>query len=325
MMSAKSVKGPGGKKPASAATNLIAGGGAGMMEALACHPLDTIKVRMQLSRRANRPGTKRRGFLATGREIIRKETPLALYKGLGAVLTGIVPKMAIRFTSYEWYKQLLADKDGMVSGQATFLAGLAAGVTEAVAVVTPMEVVKIRLQAQYHSMSDPLDIPKYRNAAHAAYTVVKEEGIGAIYRGVALTALRQGTNQAVNFTAYTQLKEALQKYQPKYAEKELPSYQTMVIGLISGAMGPFSNAPIDTIKTRLQKTPAQPGETAVSRVVTIARDMFKQEGARAFYKGITPRVMRVAPGQAVTFTVYEFLKEKLEKTQIPIVGGKYEE
>jgi len=324
-MSAKSVKGPGGKKPASAATNLIAGGGAGMMEALACHPLDTIKVRMQLSRRANRPGTKRRGFLATGREIIRKETPLALYKGLGAVLTGIVPKMAIRFTSYEWYKQLLADKDGMVSGQATFLAGLAAGVTEAVAVVTPMEVVKIRLQAQYHSMSDPLDIPKYRNAAHAAYTVVKEEGIGAIYRGVALTALRQGTNQAVNFTAYTQLKEALQKYQPKYAEKELPSYQTMVIGLISGAMGPFSNAPIDTIKTRLQKTPAQPGETAVSRVVTIARDMFKQEGARAFYKGITPRVMRVAPGQAVTFTMYEFLKEKLEKTQIPIVGGKYEE
>jgi len=324
-MSAKSVKGPGGKKPASAATNLIAGGGAGMMEALACHPLDTIKVRMQLSRRANRPGTKRRGFLATGREIIRKETPLALYKGLGAVLTGIVPKMAIRFTSYEWYKQLLADKDGMVSGQATFLAGLAAGVTEAVAVVTPMEVVKIRLQAQFHSMSDPLDIPKYRNAAHAAYTVVKEEGIGAIYRGVALTALRQGTNQAVNFTAYTQLKEALQKYQPKYAEKELPSYQTMVIGLISGAMGPFSNAPIDTIKTRLQKTPAQPGETAVSRVVTIARDMFKQEGARAFYKGITPRVMRVAPGQAVTFTVYEFLKEKLEKTQIPIVGGKYEE
>lgn len=36
--------------------------------------------------------------------------------------------------------------------------------------------------------------------------------------------------------------------------------------------------------------------------------------------------MRVAPGQAVTFTVYEFLKEKLERTTIPLVGGgKYEE
>ena len=32
------------------------------------------------------------------------------------MLTGIVPKMAIRFTSYEWYKQLLANGDGTVSG-----------------------------------------------------------------------------------------------------------------------------------------------------------------------------------------------------------------
>jgi solute carrier family 25 (mitochondrial citrate transporter), member 1 len=55
-----------------------------------------------------------------------------------------------------------------------------------------MEVIKIRLQAQHHSMADPLDIPKYRNAAHALYTVLKEEGVGALYRGVSLTALRQG-------------------------------------------------------------------------------------------------------------------------------------
>lgn len=51
----------------------------------------------------------------------------------------------------------------------------------------------------------------------------------------------------------------------------------------------------------------------------------RQEGFHAFYKGITPRIMRVAPGQAVTFTVYEYLKEKLENSTVPIVGGKYEE
>jgi len=53
--------------------------------------------------------------------------------------------------------------------------------------------------------------------------------------------------------------------------------------------------------------------------------MNRQEGFHAFYKGITPRIMRVAPGQAVTFTVYEFLKEKLENSHLPLVGGKYEE
>ncbi|OAT06640.1 succinate/fumarate mitochondrial transporter [Blastomyces gilchristii SLH14081] len=326
-MSSKNVNGPNGKKPASAATNLIAGGTAGMMEALVCHPLDTVKVRMQLSKRARAPGVKPRGFVSTGREIVRRETALGLYKGLGAVLSGIVPKMAIRFTSYGWCKQALSNKEtGKLSGSANMLAGLAAGVTEAVAVVTPMEVIKIRLQAQQHSLADPLDTPKYRSAPHALLTVVREEGFGALYRGVSLTALRQGTNQAVNFTAYTELKALLQKWQPQYSEKELPSYQTMVIGLISGAMGPFSNAPIDTIKTRLQRTPAQPGQTALSRITTISSEMFKQEGARAFYKGITPRVMRVAPGQAVTFTVYEFIKERLERSPWSIVGGnKYTE
>ncbi|KAI2623957.1 mitochondrial carrier [Hypomontagnella submonticulosa] len=328
---ATKVGGKDGKSPPTAATNLIAGGGAGMMEALVCHPLDTIKVRMQLSRRARQPGAPKRGFIRTGTEIVRRETPLGLYKGLGAVLTGIVPKMAIRFTSFEAYKQMLADPETKtVSGQATFLAGLAAGVTEAVAVVTPMEVVKIRLQAQHHSMADPLDIPKYRNAAHALYTVVREEGVGALYRGVSLTALRQGSNQAVNFTAYTYFKEVLLRWQADRADGKgaasLPSWQTTIIGLVSGAMGPLSNAPIDTIKTRLQKTPAEEGVSAFRRISMIAGDMFRQEGFHAFYKGITPRIMRVAPGQAVTFTVYEYLKDKLEKSGPSILtGGKYEE
>lgn len=52
---------------------------------------------------------------------------------------------------------------------------------------------------------------------------------------------------------------------------------------------------------------------------------YRQEGFHAFYKGITPRIMRVAPGQAVTFTVYEYLKEKLENSNMAVFGGKYEE
>src|SRR5690606_21586372 len=118
---------------------------------------------------------------------------------------------------------------------------------------------------------DPLDVPKYRNAAHAAYTVIREEGFGALYRGVSLTALRQATNQGVNFTAYSEMKAVAARLQPQY--EDLPSYQHMLLGLVSGAMGPLSNAPIDTIKTRLQKTPAKAGETALSRITAISADM----------------------------------------------------
>jgi solute carrier family 25 (mitochondrial citrate transporter), member 1 len=54
-----------------------------------------------------------------------------------------------------------------------------------------------------------------------------------------------------NFTAYQEIKKLALRAQPELID--LPSWQHMVIGLISGAMGPFSNAPIDTIKTREQK------------------------------------------------------------------------
>ncbi len=238
-----------------------------------------------------------------------------------------------------------------------------------------MEVVKIRLQAQQHSLADPLEAPKYRNAGHAVYAIVREEGFSALYRGVTLTALRQATNQGAylfrdpvlavarrasthacrlcagaNFTAYQELKKFAQEKQPELTD--LPSWQHMLIGLISGAMGPFSNAPIDTIKTRayllpflrhlsrtdrvaprslstslstslahlphslsstgLQKAEALPGQTAFQRIAAIATDMWRQEGVRSFYKGITPRVLRVAPGQAVVFAVYERVRRIME-------------
>ncbi|CEP19962.1 hypothetical protein [Parasitella parasitica] len=323
-------------------THLVAGGAAGLMEACTCHPLDTIKVRMQLSKSGSRSATGQRlGFLGVGAKIVRNESFWALYKGLGAVVSGIVPKMAIRFSSFELYKSWMADENGVVSTSSVFLgklymcfrivqgknilivnmgvytAGLAAGTTEAVLVVSPMDLIKIRLQAQRHSMADPLDIPKYRNAPHAAYTIIKEEGVRALYKGVTLTALRQATNQAANFTAYQEMKKFAQRVQDL---TELPSYQHLILGGVSGAMGPLSNAPIDTIKTRIQRSSA-PG-SGFERFKTVTSEIMKKEGFFAFYKGLTPRLLRVAPGQAVTFMVYERVKSIIDSFSEKVQEGE---
>lgn len=297
--------------------DLIAGGTGGCFEALSCHPLDTIKVRMQLKGRQNLIGPdgkpmKSRGFIATGLRIVRKETPIGLYKGLGAVIAGITPKMAIRFSSYEYFRTVFTKEGQKITTLGTFAAGVSAGLVEAVAVVNPTEVIKIRLQAQSHSMVDPVDVVKYRNAGHCLYMVVKQEGIGALYRGVVLTAARQASNQGVNFTVYSTLKTKLQEMQPEY--QQLPSWQTSIIGLISGALGPLSNAPLDTIKTRMQRESGASTESGFARFSRIASQLVKQEGTAALYRGITPRIMRVAPGQAVTFTVYEYTRGLLMKT-----------
>lgn len=314
--------------------HLFSGAVAGCAEALTCHPLDTIKVRLQLrgERSARKPTVAsnllpnqpklgnvsttaaaqsvkqeavsgfRKTFIGVGLSIVEKEGFLSLYKGLGAVVSGIIPKMAIRFSSFEYYKEKLADEKGVTSSAGIFMAGLGAGATESILVVTPMDVIKIRLQAQRHSMTDPMDMPKYRNAAHCAYVMVREEGLASLYKGVTLTVIRQGTNQAANFTVYQYLKKKLTEAQPEYKDS-LPAYQHLLMGFVSGACGPLFNAPVDTIKTRIQKNPSK--EKGWTRFKTITQGIIKNEGYLAFYKGLTPRVLRVAPGQAITFMVYE--------------------
>ena len=60
-----------------------------------------------------------------------------------------------------------------------------------------MEVCKIRLQAQLNSMVDPGDhaARKYKNVFHAGTVIVREEGVGALYKGIVPTMIRQGSNQ----------------------------------------------------------------------------------------------------------------------------------
>ncbi|EOD47691.1 putative succinate fumarate mitochondrial transporter protein [Neofusicoccum parvum UCRNP2] len=162
--------------------------------------------------------------------------------------------MAVRFASFEAYKSSFQTVYGDTNGAAVFSAGLAAGITEAVFVVNPMEVVKIRLQGQKvaPAIGGVAGMPEYRNALHAAGSVAWREGIGALYQAA--------------------------------------------IGLISGAIGPMCNAPIDTIKTRMQNSAKAPGESGLRKGIIIVVDMLRNEGVR----------------QAVTFTVYEFMKRQLQ-------------
>lgn len=257
------------------------------------------------------------GPIGTAKRIVQREGFFALYKGLTAVYMGIVPKMAIRFVSFEQYKELLADNTPFGrSTTATFTAGLASGLTEAILVVTPAEVCKIRMQSQYHSMMDPAQMQhrKYRNVFQTATTIAREEGFGALYKGVVPTMLRQGCNQAVNFTAYNLIKTEVMKRQET---TELASWQSLMIGGVSGGMGPIVNNPLDVVKTRLQKQVVhegkQPKYTGLLQACTVVA---KEEGVLALWKGITPRLLRIVPGQAITFMTYEFVSGQMNQRGI---------
>ena len=68
------------------------------------------------------------------------------------------------------------------------------------------------------------------------------------------------------------------------------------------------------VKTRLQKQVVRPGKTPkytglAQACVVIA----KEEGVLALWKGITPRLLRIMPGQAITFMTYEAVSAQLHK------------
>jgi solute carrier family 25 citrate transporter 1 len=255
------------------------------------------------------------GPIGTARRIFQREGWQAFYKGLTAVYAGSVLKFSIRFVSFEQYREWLTTFNNNERTMAiTFTAGLASGLTEAIMVVTPAEVCKIRMQSQYHSMMDPAQMQhrKYTNVVQTAMTIVREEGLTALYKGLVPTMLRQGVNQAVNFTAYNVIKTKVMDWQQT---EQLQAWQSLLIGGLSGGMGPLCNNPLDVVKTRLQKQVITPGKTPrytglIQACLLIAKD----EGVLALWKGITPRLLRIMPGQAITFMTYEAASRQLSAT-----------
>ena len=206
----------------------------------------------------------------------------------------------------------------------SFFAGLLCGLTEAILVVTPAEVCKIRMQSQYHSLMDPTQMThmKYKNVVQTAALVVKEEGLGALYKGVVPTMLRQGCNQAVNFTAYNWSKKRVLAWKRERrvgsdndggGEVTLDHWQSLLLGGLSGGMGQMVNNPLDVVKTLMQKQVIRSGtepkyKSLMQSCVVIA----KEEGTLAMWKGITLRLTRIMPGQAITYMTYEAVSKQMD-------------
>lgn len=62
----------------------------------------------------------------------------SLYRGLAPTLLGSIPKAGIRFGMNAFLKEKLRDTNGQLTPARNFVAGLGAGVGEALAIVAPV-------------------------------------------------------------------------------------------------------------------------------------------------------------------------------------------
>ena len=188
----------------------------------------------------------------------------------------------------------MKDKDGKITSSKTFLAGLGAGVSEAILAVTPMETIKTRL---IHDQNHPPEQRKYKGLVHGVSTIFKQEGIRGIYQGLGPTILKQGTNQATRFLVFTELKKLYTKGDPNAS---FPMLVSALCGGIAGAVSVFVNNPLDVIKTKMQGLEAKQYKNSFD----CARSILVNQGPSFFYRGVTPRLARVCGDAAIVFGIY---------------------
>jgi solute carrier family 25 citrate transporter 1 len=117
---------------------------------------------------------------------------------------------------------------------------------------------------------------------------------------------KQGSNQAIRFFVMETLKDWWRGGDPN---KPVNKLVTGAFGAVAGAASVFGNTPIDVVKTRMQGLEASKYKSSVDCAVQI----WKHEGAMAFYKGTLPRLSRVCLDVAITFMIYDSFMEMFNK------------
>ncbi|KAF5890929.1 solute carrier family 25 member 47, partial [Clarias magur] len=165
------------------------------------YPLDTIKVRIQTQRK----------FLGIWQCIgatCRNEGVYGFYKGMSMPITMVSLSSSVVFGTYRNALQVLHHMRGKTADaprtkQDIFLAGFAGGIAQ-VSVMSPADIVKVRLQCQIQPLpaADLKSRPKYRGPVHCLLTIAREEGVSGLYKGAGALALRDGPSFATYFLVY---------------------------------------------------------------------------------------------------------------------------
>ncbi|EDP44508.1 hypothetical protein MGL_0990 [Malassezia globosa CBS 7966] len=122
--------------------SLSSGAFAGAVEGFATYPIEYTKTVAQFSTKA---GEKPPNPINIVRETVTKYGVRGLYSGCGALVAGNALKAGVRFLSYDHFKSMLKDEHGKLTAPRSLLAGLGAGMMEAIFAVTPSETIKTKL------------------------------------------------------------------------------------------------------------------------------------------------------------------------------------
>ncbi|TGO11336.1 hypothetical protein BTUL_0112g00260 [Botrytis tulipae] len=225
---------------------MIAGGIGGTTGDLLMHSLDTVKTRQQGDPHVPPKYTKLSSSYST---ILRQEgIRRGLYGGWVPALLGSFPGTIIFFGTYEYSKRHLID-----NGIPPWLAYLSSGFVADFAasfVYVPSEVLKTRLQLQGRYNNPFFNSGyNYKNTAHAARTIVKQEGFSALFYGYRATIVRDLPFSALQFAFYEQGQTWARRWKES---RDIGLPLELLTGAAAGGLAGVITCPLDVVKTRIQ-------------------------------------------------------------------------
>ncbi|KAG9232217.1 mitochondrial carrier domain-containing protein [Amylocarpus encephaloides] len=279
------------QSPPSFTTALLSGGIAGTTVDLSLFPLDTLKTRLQSPS----------GFLVSGGFT-------GVYRGVGSAIIGSAPGAALFFCTYEYSKELLSARRH--ARQATGgdtrdweapienMVAASLGEVAACAVRVPTEVVKVRAQeGQFPSSLTAL------KGILGQHRQIGWSGVwGGMYRGWSVTIMREVPFTVIQFPLWESMKEYRRR---KSGKDNISAVESGLFGSAAGAIAAGFTTPLDVLKTRMmlakEKTP----------MLQLLRQILKDNGPRAFFAGIGPRVLWISIGGAIFLGSYQWAYDSL--------------
>ncbi|KHJ90766.1 hypothetical protein OESDEN_09380 [Oesophagostomum dentatum] len=243
------------------------GGAAGV---LAGHPLDTVKVRLQMQR----PDAKvYRGTWHCFKTIIRKEGFAGLYKGDSIRQAGRHPTVAqlTRVIDIPSIKKLNSLN---------------------VTLATPSERLKLLIQIQTDNARS-----RYQSPLHAARSLVATQGLGTLTRGFWATLIRDCPAFGIYFASYEWMSRSMSK---DGKMESLTGPQLLLAGGAAGMLSWLFNYPSDVVKTRFQ---ANDNYRSYWHCI---QSTYREGGLRMFYTGLGSTLIRAFPSNAATFFAVEW-------------------
>ncbi|WCJ31966.1 uncoupling protein 5 [Euphorbia peplus] len=303
----------------------VEGGIASIIAGCSTHPLDLLKVRMQLQGESQShaplrpalafqrggptttihvPPPPRVGLVTLGVKLVQKEGPAALFSGVSATVLRQTLYSTTRMGLYDIFKQKWTDPNTKTMPLSSKIAaGLIAGGIGA-AVGNPADVAMVRMQAD--GRLPPGERRNYKSVVDAITRMSKQEGVASLWRGSSLTVNRAMLVTASQLSSYDQFKEMI--LEKKLMKDGLGTH--VMASFAAGFVAAVVSNPVDVIKTRVMNMKVEAGGAPpYAGALDCALKTVKAEGPLALYKGFIPTISRQGPFTVVLFVTLEQVRK----------------